>query len=434
MTYRRRSVWISEVVYHRRTFAIERQTMIYQHTFPNGLTLLAEPMDYVRSATAYLMLPAGAAVDPPEAPGTAGVLSDLMTRGAGNRDSRELSGAFDALGVDRGESVDTLNLWFNGGTLGRSLSATLELFADVIRRPHLPADELEPAQALALQDIQALDDSPQEKVMLELKKRYFPAPLNADKLGTEAGINAITIDLLKAHHQKYIQPHGAIFAVAGNIDWPALKDQIDRLFGDWKAQKPAALSVESHTPKSEHLDKDTQQTQIALAFPSASIRDTEYYAARGGIGVLSGGMSARLFTEVREKRGLCYSVFASHESFRTFGTVVAYAGTRADRAQETLDVMVAELRKLKDGVDVDEVDRVKAGLKSSLIMRQESTAARAGAIASDWFLLDRVRPIEEIQAAIDGLTPKAIIDCAAKWPAVTPTVVTLGPKALSIPV
>ena len=407
--------------------------MIYQHTFANGLTLLAEPMDYVRSATAYLMVPAGAALDPLHAPGTAGVLSDVMTRGAGRRDSRELSGAFDALGVDRGESVDTLNLWFSGGTLGRNLPASLELFADVVLRPHLPAEELEPAQALALQDIQALDDSPQEKVMLELKKRYYPVPFNADKLGTVEGINAITSDLVKEQHRQTVRPNGAIFAVAGNVDWIALKDQIERLFAEWQPGEDRSFELKPHSPLSEHLEKDTQQTQISMAFPSASIRDPEYYAARGGIGVLSGGMSSRLFTEVREKRGLCYSVFATHESYRTFGTVVAYAGTRADRAQETLDVMVAELRKLKDGVEEDEIDRVKAGLKASLIMRQESTSARAGAIASDWFLLGRVRSFDEIQAAIDGLTTKAVVDCAAKWPAASPTVVTLGPKALDIP-
>ncbi|MFO0937625.1 MAG: pitrilysin family protein [Gemmataceae bacterium] len=407
--------------------------MIHQHTFANGLTLLAEPMDYVRSATAYLMVPCGAAFDPPETPGIAGVLSDMMSRGAGSRNSRELSSAFDALGVDRGESVDTLNLWFSGGTLGRNLPASLELFADVIRRPHLPADELEPAQALALQDIQALDDSPQEKVMLELKKRYLPPPLNADKLGTVEGIEAITADLLRAHHQKYVRPNGAIFAVAGNIDWSALKDQVERLFGDWERGDNKPVAIQPHRPQSAHLEKDTQQTQIAMAFPSASIADADYYAARGTIGVLSGGMSARLFTEVREKRGLCYSVFATHESFQTFGALIAYAGTRADRAQETLDVMTAELRKLKDGVEADEIERVKAGLKASLIMRQESTSARAGAIASDWFLLGRVRSFDEIQTAIDGLTAQAVVDCAVKWPASNLTVVTLGPKELSIP-
>ncbi len=144
-------------------------------------------------------------------------------------------------------------------------------------------------------------------------------------------------------------------------------------------------------------------------------------------------MSARLFTEVREKRGLCYSVYATHDTLRGFGAVIGYAGTRADRAQQTLDVMVAEFRRLKDGITDDEVDRVKAALKTSLVMQQESTAARASAMASDWFYLRRVRTVEEVQAAIDGLTPAKILDHLDRYPVKDLTVVTLGPEPLTVP-
>jgi predicted Zn-dependent peptidase len=406
--------------------------MIHQHTLANGLVLLAEPMDYVRSATATFMLPAGAAFDPADRCGLAGILADLSTRGAGDRDNRQLTEAFDSLGVDRSESIDTFNLWYSGSTLGRNIPAAIDLFAEMIRRPTFPEAELEPIQALAIQDVQSLDDAPQDKVMIELRKRYYPAPLNADKMGTVEGIEAITLDDVRGAWQRGYRPNGAIFAFAGNFDWPKLKDQIEARFGDWKRGPEAPVTPGPLSPKSEHLTKDTQQTQIAMAYRAASITDADYYAARGMVGVLSGGMSSRLFTEVREKRGLCYSVFATHETYRDLGTIVAYAGTRNERAQETLDVMTAELRKLKDGVTDDETDRVKAGLKSSLIMRQESTGARAGAIASDYHLLGRVRSFDEIQAAIDGVTPAMVADAAARWSADSPTVVTLGPKPLTL--
>jgi predicted Zn-dependent peptidase len=112
--------------------------------------------------------------------------------------------------------------------------------------------------------------------------------------------------------------------------------------------------------------------------------------------------------------------------------VVGYAGTRAERAQETLDVMLAEFKRLRDGVTPDEIDRVKAGLKASLIMRQESTSARAGAMAADWYLLGRVRSFDEVQAAIDGLTPRIVQDYLTTNPPTDPTVVTLGPTALTV--
>ncbi|HEY2785782.1 MAG TPA: pitrilysin family protein [Fimbriiglobus sp.] len=406
---------------------------VFQHTFPNGLTLLAEPMDYVRSATAYAMLPAGAAYDPSDHPGLASVLTGLIPRGAGERDSKQLSAAFDALGVDHGESVDTVNVWFSAGTLSRSLAPALELVADVILRPHFPESDLEAVQALALQDIQGLEDSPQEKVMLELKKRYYPVPLNADKLGTEAGITSITPAVVWDHYKKLFHPNEAVLAVAGNFEWPRLRDQVEKLFAGWKKGPQTPFQIGNPAPQPGHLHKDTQQTQIALAFPAASIQDPGYYAARGAVGVLSGGMSARLFTEVREKRGLCYSVYASHETQRNVGAIVGYAGTRSERAQETLDVMLGEFKRLVEGVETDEIDRVKAGLKSSLIMRQESTSARAGAMAADWSLLGRVRSFDEVQAAIDGLTTRAVQDYLMANPPTRPTVVTLGPGPLSVP-
>ncbi len=406
---------------------------VYQHTFSNGLVLLAERMEHVRSAAINFLVPAGCAYDPADRLGVASILAEMITRGAGERDSRQLSLALDGLGLDRDESVGAINMRFWGSTLARNVPAALEIYADIILRPHLPADELEPVQALAIQDIQSLEDAPQQKVMVELRRRYYPSPLNKDRRGEAETIEAMTIDAVQSHFKRLFRPNGAILSVAGNIEWEPLKGQVERLFGGWQAKEDLALRPEPHTARSEHLAKDTQQTQIALAYPSVPIGDPDYYAARAAAAVLSGGMSSRLFTEVREKRGLCYSVYAFHETFKDRGTMLAYAGTRNDRAQQTLDVIVGELRRLKDGISDDEIDRVKAGLKSSLIMQEESTSARAGAIATDWYYLGRVRSFDEIQASIDGLTPHAIIGSLERSPVKDLTLVTLGPDPLTMP-
>ncbi|HJZ56867.1 MAG TPA: pitrilysin family protein [Gemmataceae bacterium] len=406
---------------------------VFQHTLPNGMVLLAERMEHVRSAAINFLVPCGAAFDPAGKFGLATVLADLITRGAGERDSRQLTLALDGLGVDRDESVGAINMRFWGSTLSRNIASTLDLYADILRRPRLPAEELEPVQALAIQDIQSLEDSPQQKVMVELRRRYYPAPLNRDKRGKAEDIEALTIDAIRNQHRRLFRPNGTILSVAGNVEWERLKAQVEGLFGDWPAGEPVEARPEAAAPHSEHIHKDTQQTQIALAFPSASVTDPDYYSARAAAGVLSGGMSSRLFTEVREKRGLCYSVVAFHETFKDRGTMLAYAGTRSDRAQQTLDVTVGELRRLKDGITDDEIDRVKAGLKSSLIMQEESTSSRAGAIASDWYYLGRVRSFDEIQAAIDGLTPHAILGYLDRFPVKDLTLVTLGPDPLRMP-
>jgi len=406
---------------------------LHQYVFPNGLTLLFERMDHVRSATLHFMAPAGFTYEPDDRLGLSGLLAEMLARGAGDRDSKALSLALDNLGVDRGESCGAFNVTFSAGTLARNLPAALALYADIIRRPWLPGDELEPAQELLLQDLQGLEDSPSEVCLLELKNRYQPPPYNRNQYGTPAGIEAVTPKDVRDFYAARFRPHGSILSVAGNCEWKELKARVGEAFGDWQGTPEPAQAPAEHRPTSGHLPKETQQTQIAVAFPSAPFGTSDFYPARGAISVLSGGMSARLFTEVREKRGLCYSVSASYDTVKDRAAVVCYAGTGADRAQQTLDVMIGELRRLKDGIEEEEVDRVRAGLKTSLIMQQESTSSRASSMATDWFYLNRVRRIDEIQTAIDALTPPSILGYLDRYPAKDFTVVTLGPAPLVTP-
>jgi predicted Zn-dependent peptidase len=403
---------------------------VFQHTFSNGLTLLAERLEHVRSAALNFLVPAGFVYDPPDRLGLTSVLSELITRGAGDRDSRELTLALDNLGLDRDESAGAMHLRFWGATLARNLPAALEIYADILRRPHLPEEELEPVKALALQDLTGLEDEPRQKVLIELRRRHYPPPLGRDRRGTPQGIESLTIQDMRAQHRRLFQPRGSILSVAGNIDWPALKDQVARLFGDWPAGKEPMIELGRPPEPSAHLEKETTQTQIAVAYPSVPFSDPEYYNAQAAVYVLSGGMSARLFTEVREKRGLCYAVWASYQTFKDRGSVLCYAGTTNERAQETFDVLLGELKRLGDGIELEEVERVQAGLKSSLIMQEESTSARAGALASDWYYLGRVRSFDEIQAVINRLTPDSIVGHVRRYPPRNFTIVTLGPKPL----
>jgi predicted Zn-dependent peptidase len=405
---------------------------VFQHTFANGLTLLAEQMGHVRSAAMNYLVPAGCAFDPRRHPGLASVLSDLITRGAGERDSRELTLALDNLGLDRDESVGVMHMRFWGSTLATNLPAALEIYADILRRPHLPDEELDAVKALALQELQGLEDEPRQKMFIELRKRHYPAPLSNDRRGTEEGVSTLTIEDVRAFHRQHFRPRGSILSVAGNIEWGALRDQVGRLFGDWDGGAEPVLKLGRATGKQGHLTKDTTQTQIGIAYASVPIGHPEYYAALGAVNVLSGGMSARLFTEVREKRGLCYAVSANYQTFKDRASVICYAGTTNERAQETLDVTLAELRRLQDGIEQEEVERVQAGLKSSLIMQEESTSSRAGTLASDWYYLGRVRTFDELQSAIQSLTPRSIVSHLRRHPPGDFTIVTLGPKPLRL--
>jgi predicted Zn-dependent peptidase len=379
------------------------------------------------------LVPAGCIYDPPAHLGSASILSDLITRGAGARDSRQLTLALDNLGFDRDESVGTYHTRFWGATLARNLPAALEIYADILKRPHLPAGEIDAVKALAFQDLQSLEDEPRQKVLVELRRRHYPMPLGQDRRGTREGIESITEEVLRRRFERLFRPRGTILSVAGNIQWKALCDQVERLFGDWKERPDSTIELQPPALRQEHIYKETTQTQIGIAHTSVPIGDRDYYAAQGAVNVLSGGMSARLFTEVREKRGLCYAVWATYETFKDRASVLVYAGTTNERAQETLDVTLAELERLPLGIEPEEVERVQAGLKASLIMQQESTSARAGSLASDWFYLGRVRSFDEIQAAVNALTPGMIQNHLKRCPPEDFTIVTLGPKALNFP-
>jgi predicted Zn-dependent peptidase len=404
---------------------------VFQHAFANGLTLLAEPMEHVRSAALNFLVPAGCAYDPPDRLGVGSVLADLITRGAGERDSRELTLAMDNLGLDSSEGVLTVHMRFWGATLARNLPAALELYADILRRPHLPDDEMEAVRSLALQDIRGLEDEPRAKVMVELRKRHYPAPLGNDHRGTVEGLTALTGDDVRQHHARLFRPKGAILSVAGNVEWGPLRDQVGRLFGDWQGEAPEQPAPGARGEKRAHLSKELAQTQIGAAYASVPVGHPDYYAAMAAVHVLSGGMSSRLFTEIREKKGLCYAVWASYQTMKDRANVICYAGTTNERAQETLDMLLHELRRLPQGVEAEEVERVQAGLKSALIMQQESTSARALALASDWYNLGRVRSFDEIQAAVDALTPAEVLDHVRRLPPQDFTIVTLGPRQLA---
>ena len=407
---------------------------VRSHEYPNGLVLVAEAMPHVQSAAFNLLIPAGAAYDEPGALGSATMLAEWITRGAGDRDSRALLTALDNLGVSHGEGAQTLHTSVSAATLGRNLVPALDLFADVILRPHLDDDEVDPIRALAIQNLQSLEDDSGSKVMLELRRRHFPDPWGRPSPGTIADVERITPDALRDFHRAHYQPKGAILAVAGALDWDRLKDEVGRMFEGWQGTDRAALASTPTGPRRDHIAKETQQTQIALAYPTVTVTSPEYYQARAMVGVLGGYSSARLFTEVREKRGLCYTVYASYEGLKDRAAVVCYAGTSTDRAQETLDVTLAEIERLgRDGLNAEELDTMRAGLKSSLIMAQESSMSRAGSLASDWYYLGRVRPLDEIAGKLDELTPASVGDFARAHAPTEMTILTLGPTPLELP-
>jgi len=391
-------------------------------------------MEWVESAAFGFLLSAGCSRDPMDFPGLSNFTCEMAQRGAGDRDSRQFVEALEDLGVDRSAAVSNGHTSFGGATLATNLYKALDIYADILRDPHLPERQMDEGLLVCLQELRAIKDDLSQRVMMQLRARQYPDPWGRSAYGTEKALRSISIRDIQRHHQQYYCPNESILSVAGRIEWPRLLDHVGQLLEDWQpVEQPKIVE----TPVSEqylHIQHESNQTHIGIGYASVPYAAPSYYQARGAVGVLSDGMSSRLFTEVREKRGLCYSVYASTHSLKDRGSVLCYCGTSSERAQQSLDVMMAELVRLAEGIEQQELGRLKARVKSSLIMQQESSRARAAAIATDWHLLGRVQTLDELSQVIDGLTCDSINRYLAENPPTDFQVVTLGSQALEVPV
>jgi predicted Zn-dependent peptidase len=406
--------------------------LILTHTFSNGLVLLAQPMQWLQSAAFSFLVPAGCVHEPDERLGLGSFACEMTLRGAGPRDNRQFVLDLDNLGVEHHASVSSARMSYGGATLAENLPAALGIFADVLQRPRLPEEELEACRQTVLQSLRAVEDEPAEKAMIELRRRFYPEPWGRSSLGEQDALETIELDEIRDFVQHQFQPRGTVLGVAGRVEWEPLKELVGRLFGGWRAANGAEFVEHPAQGGYLHVPFDSAQTHIGIAYASAPYRHEDYFRAWGAVGALGGGMSSRLFTEVRERRGLCYSVYASYHTLLDRAGVFCYAGTSAQRAQETLDVTLAELRRLARGIDPGELDRLKARIKTELVMQQESSFSRASSIAREWYHLNRARTLDELQRIIDGLTCAEINEYLAANPPGAFTIVTVGPEELRV--
>jgi len=404
----------------------------YHYRFANGLVLLGEPMSWLESVAVTIRVPAGSVFDPQGKEGLAAFTGKLVVRGAGPRDSRALVRDLGLYGIHHFAGVGTYFAKFVFSTVRAQIGKGLELFADVVRRPQLPASQVENVRQGMLQDLRGLQDDPAVRLVRELRRAFYPDPWGRPTSGEIETVSRLTLEDVRGHFQRYYQPDGAIIAVAGGFHWPEVLDLIGEYFGDWAGQRPVPPPIMFKEVRYQHFPHNSHQVQIGLAFPGPAYPDQDFFLAWAAAAVLGYGSSSRLFQELREKRGLCYGVGATYHSGRDRGGIFCYASTLADRAQETLDVLFGEIRRLGEGIREEELVRVKASVKSALIMSQESSAARAAAIARDWSLLGRIRTIDEIRQAIDVLSADSINAYLRAHPPNGFVVVTVGPRELEV--
>lgn len=399
-----------------------------------GMPLIVETMPSVRSAGFCWLLPAGSALDPADRQGLSTMCEHLLLRGSESLDSRAQADAFDALGVARGTTTGTFVEAVSATMLGSRLVDALPLLVDMVRRPRFDEEAVEPVRDLCIQSVESLADDPQEKVMLTLKEHHAAPPTNRSGLGTIEGLSALTREELVEGWRARARPGGSVLAVAGAVEMKDVAPALERLLGGWAGAGPGVSGLGAPVRGYHHEADETSQVHIALAMDAPAEGHPDSMPERVLQSVLSGGMSGRLFTEVREKRSLCYSVYSAYAGERDYGRVVAYAGTTPERAQETLDVLWTELERVRAGVTREEFDRAVTGMRSRTVMSGESTEARAMSLASDMRKLGEPRSLGQWLEAIDRVSFEGLQAYLARRQTGSITVATIGPAALTPPV
>jgi len=396
----------------------------------NGLLVIVEPMQDVQSAALTLLVPAGGVRDAIGKCGTAAILTEMFPRGAGGLGARELCAAMDNLGLQRGVHVGSAHVTLSAATTADRLCDALPYIGRMITAPHLAEEDFEPARDLVEQSLMSMEDEPRQRLGKVLREYSYAAPWGNSAEGELSDLPQISVEDIRHHYASFVRPDDAILGIAGNIDPDQIRAATEAAFGEWKRGSVPEL-VTGQLPQSpRHIEHDSAQTHIGLAWDTVPYCDERYYDAWAAVSLLSGGMSSRLFTEVREKRGLCYAISASLSTLRDEGRVFAYAGTTPERAQETLDVTVAEILRLHEGITDEELQRCKARAKSSLIMQQESTTSRASSLARDMYHLGRVVTLDEINARINALTVPQVTDFVVEHAPKSMVMITLGPQSL----
>ena len=404
----------------------------FYHRLDNGMEIVGQRMPSLASVTFGVQFAAGIKDEPEADLGLTHLLSDVLFQGTETRNVRQLTEDFEAIGARKGGETSTEFARYSAQIVGNRLDRALELIGDVLRHPTFPDDEFSQMRAVQLQEIRRRDDEPMRRIFDLVRERFYAGTaLGRRALGLRETVERLTPVALRDFWRARYRPEGALLAIAGNFDWDHVVARTGALFGDWSGGVEAAADQTPQPRPDVNIEiHEGNQEHIGMAFPFPKYGDPDYYAASVVSEIFGGGMTSRLFREVREKRGLVYSVASIFAPNGIYGAEFLYAGTTPEKAHETVRVMLAELRKLRDeGVTEDELTRAKVQLKSELVMRGESSGARMGALARSWWFERRLITIQELKEAIDGVTQEQILQLLRRFPPTDALVIgAIGPR------
>jgi len=384
--------------------------MIRMSTLPNGVRILTEVMPQVRSATIGIWADVGSSAEPAERRGVSHLVEHMLFKGTQRRTARRIAEEMDGIGGNLNAFTDKESTCYYAHVMDRHLPLAIDILGDMFLHSRFDADELRKEQHVVLEEIKMYDDSPDEMIHdLFTRTMWRGSDLGEPTIGYAQTVTALDRTHLRTWMAQRYAPQTVVVTAAGNLDHDTVVQLVGAVFNEFAGH--AVSPVADHpqlTPDVSITFKDTEQAYVLLGSRGLSLRDDDRYALSLLDTILGGGMSSRLFQEVREKRGLAYSVYSFQQGYRDAGLFGVYAGTSPDRVQECVDVICAELDGALSGVSEAEVLLAREHLKGNLTLSLESTSSRMMRLGRNELVYSRQIPVEEIEARIDAVDAAAV--------------------------
>ncbi len=394
----------------------------------NGLTVASDSMPGVESVSIGVFVGVGTRNETLEVNGVAHLLEHMAFKGTARRSARAIAEEIEAVGGHLNAWTGRETTAYYARVLAADVPLALDILADILQNSAFDPEELARERQVVLQEIGLAEDTPDDIVFDLFQETAFPEqPLGWPVLGRAEVVGDLGRDALTAYLKGEYGADRMVLSAAGRIEHAALVALAERHLGGLKPlgeAKPVAARYVGGELRSE---RELEQVHLVLGFPGVSAHDPDFYAANLLSTLVGGGMSSRLFQEVREKRGLVYSIYSFLSHFQDGGLFSIYAGTGESEAAELLPIVADELGKVATKVDAAEIQRARAQARAGILMARESTSARAEALANQILTYGRPLPTEEILTAIERVDEAAVERLAARLFTGKPTLTALGP-------
>ena len=398
---------------------------------PSGLVIVTDAMPHLETASLGVWVGSGSRDEQPDEHGISHLLEHMAFKGTSRRSARQIAEEIEAVGGDLNAATSAENTAYYARVLRADVPLALDVLSDILADPTFDATELKREQHVIVQEIGASEDTPDDIVFDYLQAKAFPKqPLGRSILGTPDTVRSFNPSRLRAYLSRNYKAPDMVVAAAGAIDHAAVVHEVERRFSSFAG--PAAPTPElARFGGGTHIEKrDLEQVHLTMALKGLPQRDPELYSLQVFNSALGGGMSSRLFQEVRENRGLCYSIYSFHVAYQDTGMFALYSGTAETDAPELMRVVVDQIAQASENLTESEVARAKAQMKASLLMALESSRSRAEQLARQMLAYGRPIPLSELVGKIEAVTVESARAAGRALIAGSqPAVAALGPGA-----